>query len=111
MTDYILNTHQNPHFHQMTEATSIFAVVSAILFILGAILGVQFSTEEDVFTQSNLQIAVGILVSIMWVASIVAEITMPAYTASVLVHGLMGAVVGYFFSEDGLSIKIGGGEG
>jgi uncharacterized membrane protein len=94
----------------MTELFSIYAVASAIIFIFGAILGIQFSTEDDIFTQSNLQIAVGILVTIMWVASIAAEITMTSYTASIPVHGLMGAVVGYFFSEDGLSINIGGGE-
>jgi hypothetical protein len=46
----------------------------------------------------------------VWAASIVAEIIIPAYTVSVLIHGIMGAVVGYLFSDDGLDINIGGEE-
>lgn len=94
----------------MLNTLTIFAISSVVVFLFGLLVGGQVSTKASIFTHSNLQVAVGMLVSTMWVASIVAEIVMPAYTASVLVHGLMGAVVGYFFSEDGLNINVGGGE-
>lgn len=92
----------------MPSTFTIFLLASIIVFAIGIIIGWQTSTVENVFTQSNLQIVVGILVTIMWVASIVAEIIIPTYTVSVLVHGLMGAIVGYLFSEDGIQFNIGG---
>lgn len=94
----------------MPETITIFLLTSLIIFAIGVVIGWQLSTKNNVFTQHNLQIVVGILVAIMWVASIAAEIIIPTYTVSVLIHGIMGAVVGYLFSDDGLDINIGGGE-
>lgn len=92
----------------LAEPFTIFLLGSLALFILGTVLGWQVSTREDALTRSNLQIAVGILVTIVWVATVAAGILIPAYTTSVLIHGIMGAVVGYLFSDDGLNINIGG---
>jgi hypothetical protein len=92
----------------MPEPFTLFLLASLALFIAGLLAGWQASTKETIFTHSNLRIAVGILVTIVWVGSIVAEIIIPAYTVSVLIHGIMGAVVGYLFSDDGLNINIGG---
>jgi hypothetical protein len=92
----------------MAEPFTIFLLAALVLFIVGIVGGWLLSSEEHVFTRSNLQIGVGILVSIVWVASIAAEILIPAYTVSVLIHGIMGAVVGYLFSDDGLTVNIGG---
>jgi len=92
----------------MPEPLSFFLLGSLFLFLIGLIGGWFLSKKEKVFTQSNLQIAVGILVTIVWVVSIVAEIILPAYTVSVLIHGIMGAVVGYLFSDDGITFNIGG---
>lgn len=92
----------------MAEPLTIFLLASLVLFLFGVIGGWFLSKKENVFTRSNLQIAVGILVTIVWVASIAAEIIIPAYTVSVLVHGIMGAVVGYLFSDDGITFNIGG---
>ncbi len=94
----------------MPEPIITFTLASIVIFAIGIIVGWQLSTPENVFTQSNLQIVVGILVTLMWVASIVAEILIPAYTVSALIHGIMGAVVGYLFSEDGLNLNIRNGE-
>jgi hypothetical protein len=44
------------------------------------------------------------------VVSIAAEIIIPGYTVSMLVHGIMGAVVGYLFSDDGVTFNIDGSE-
>lgn len=64
--------------------------------------------EESIFNKSKLRTVVAIAVTLVWVVSIAAEIIVPTYTVSVLIHGIMGAVVGYLFSEDGLTVNIGG---
>lgn len=92
----------------MSEPLSIFLLASLVLFFVG-LIGGWFLSQKDVrFTRSNLQILVGVLVTVVWAVSIVAEILVPAYTVSVLIHGIMGAVVGYLFSDDGLTFNIGG---
>jgi len=92
----------------MTEPVTIFIIASLVVFLFGIVGGGILSRKDDVVTKPNLQIAVGILVTIVWAASIGAEILIPAYTVSVLVHGIMGAVVGYLFSNDGITFQIGG---
>lgn len=99
----------NDTIHQMPEIYTIMAILSLILFSIGVVGGWLLSrnASEELFTRSNLQIAVGILVTIVWAITIAAEILIPTYTVSVLIHGIMGAVVGYLFSDDGLDINIG----
>lgn len=89
------------------ETTTLLLSILVALAV-GIVVGWQLSTVENVFTQPNLKIVVGILVTIMWVTSIAAEILIATYTVSVLVHGIMGAIVGYLFSEDGVTFNIGG---
>lgn len=91
----------------MSEPLSLYLFATLVLFIFGIVGGWFLSRKGVVFTRSNLRIAVGMLVTIVWAASIAAEIIIPAYTVSVLVHGIMGAVVGYLFSDDGLTFNIG----
>lgn len=93
----------------MVELTTLFLLVSLFLFQMGIVGGWLFSRRKsDTEYKTRLQIVIGILVTIMWVVSISAEILIPTYTVSVLIHGIMGAVVGYLFSEDGVTINIGG---
>lgn len=92
----------------MQEPTTIFILGSLALFLFG-IVGGWLLTMRDESIKSDLQIVVGVLVTIVWVVSIAAEIIIPAYTVSMLVHGIMGAVVGYLFSEDGITLNVGGG--
>jgi len=92
----------------MTETLTILFLILVITFILGLLFGWHLIEKEQVFTQSSLQILVGILVTIVWTISIAAEIFIPTYTVSVLIHGIMGAVVGYLFSDDGITFNIGG---
>lgn len=93
----------------MVELTTIFFLSSIFLFLVG-IAGGWVLGRKNVTRKANLQLAVGTLVTVMWVISIAAEIIIPTYTVSVLVHGIMGAVVGYLFSDKGLTINIGGGD-
>lgn len=95
----------------MVELTTTFLLVSLFLFQIGIIGGWLISRRNgDRSYKSKLQVVIGALVTAIWVVSIVAEIFIPAYTVSMLVHGIMGAVVGYLFSEDGVTINIGGSD-
>lgn len=92
-----------------TPTTTTIILISLAIFILGSASGWLITKmSEGTFTRSNLQILVGVLVTIVWVLAIIAEIIIPAYTVSVLIHGIMGAIVGYLFSDDGLSINLTG---
>lgn len=79
-----------------------------MLFLLGITGGWIVTRSNKEFNKSSLQVVVGVIVTIVWVVSVAAEIIIPTYTVSLLVHGIMGAVVGYLFSEEGLTINIGG---
>lgn len=93
----------------MVELTTLFLLASLALFLFGIAGGWLLSKKnDDTLTKNRLQVVVGVLVAIVWVVSIAAEIIIPAYTVSVLVHGIMGAVVGYLFSDEGITFNIGG---
>lgn len=91
----------------MVELTIIFLLASGFLFLLGVVGGWLLSRRRGERLKSRLQVAVGLIVTFVWVISIAAEIIIPAYTVSILVHAIMGAVVGYLFSEEGITINIG----
>lgn len=91
----------------MLELATLYILASIAAFTIGIGGGYILTRDDARFSRSKLQIVIAIVVTLVWVVSIVAEILIPAYTVSALVHGIMGAVVGYLFSEDGLKINIG----
>ena len=92
----------------MVSTTTLLVLSSLTLFLVG-ILGGWLLTRASVNTSEvQLKIAVGTVVTIVWVVSIAAEILIVNYTASVVIHGIMGAVVGYLFSDQGVNINLGG---
>lgn len=94
----------------MADPFTLFVLASLSIFAIGLGAGWYVSRKDTSLTRANLQIAVGIMVTIVWAISIAAEILIPTYTVSVLIHGIMGAVVGYLFSDDGITFNIGGGD-
>lgn len=93
----------------MVDLITTFILVSIGLFVIGTLIGWMIATwEKDITVKMRLRILIGVLVTVMWMMSIVAEIFIPAYTVSALIHGIMGAVVGYLFTEDGISLDLGG---
>lgn len=90
-------------------ATTNFLILVGIAFLfLGIIVGWLLTREQKTFTKTDLRILIAILVTMIWAMSIIAEILIVTYTVSVLTHGIMGAVVGYLFSEEGITFNIGG---
>lgn len=86
----------------------IFVLVLAGLFVLGLAVGYIYSEDADNTTASRLRIVIAVTVTVVWVVAMAADIFITGYTVSPLVHALMGAVVGYFFADNGLDINIGG---
>lgn len=94
----------------MLDATSIFIVGSIALFLVGLVAGWVITRFRDNSPSPPIQTAIALLITAVWVMAVAAEIVVPAYTVSMMLHGIMGAVVGYLFSEDGITINIGAGD-
>lgn len=93
----------------MLEPTTIYIFISILLFLFGTSTAyVLLGNNKTPTSSTKLRAVIAIAVTLVWMVSIAAEIIIPAYTVSVLIHGIMGAVVGYLFSKDGLNINIGG---
>lgn len=89
--------------------TFIILIIGATaILLIGTLIGIYLSRQQEVLTKGSLRVVVGAVVTIVWVVTIGAEILIPAYTVSVLIHGIMGAVVGYLFSDSGITFNIGG---
>jgi hypothetical protein len=88
--------------------TTTIILVSVTLFSVGIVIGYLVSRESDATTRARLRTMIAIVVTLGWISATVAGILITSYTVSPLLHGLMGAVVGYFFTEDGYTFNIGG---
>lgn len=89
--------------------TALIILLAVTLFLVGLLLGIIFSrNDESDITQKNIKLFVAIVVTLGWISATIAGIALPAYSISPLIHGLMGAIVGYFFTEDGINLQIGG---
>lgn len=87
----------------------LYALAIAItLFILGVGIGWILTKGSQQTTKEKLKTGIAIAVTIVWIFAVVADVLVTGYTLSPLVHAIMGAVVGYFFTEDGVSINVGG---
>jgi len=58
--------------------------------------------------ESKIKFLVAVVVTMGWISATMAGILIASYTVSPLLHALMGAIVGYFFTDDGLTFNIGG---
>lgn len=89
----------------MIVTTQVLAITVAS-YVFGAICGyIAARWQHNHETQKNnmsatMRAVVGSIVTIMWIVSMSASITITGYSTPVLVHGMMGAVVGYLFGAD-----------
>jgi ABC-type spermidine/putrescine transport system permease subunit II len=82
--------------------TGNYILTAIISYALGIITGIFL--KEKVFrnkdvTQANSLVLV--VVTMMWAVSMMFDIISPDYDTSPLVHGLMGAIVGFFYKPGG----------
>lgn len=89
------------------ELTLTIYVLSAfVLLFIGALAGWLFGDRNETITESRLRTGIAIVITAVWVITIIAEIVVPTYTTALVIHAIMGAVVGYLFSENGLRAII-----
>lgn len=82
-------------------------VVFVTGFGIGAVVGRHVGDEDVNITQTQFRRAIAIVVTSTWVVAVGSDIAIATYDVPVLLHGIMGAVSGYLFSDDGLDITIG----
>jgi len=88
----------------LAESILVYVLAAFALVLGGAIIGWFFSTRE--ITEHRLRVGVATIITIVWVITIIAEIVIPSYTVAMVIHAIMGAVVGYLFSDSGLTSII-----
>jgi len=82
----------------------------ATAFLVGVLIGWIMSNHAEVTVRNKLRTLVAVVITLGWITAKIAGILIASYTVSPLLHALMGAIVGYFFTDDGLTFNIGGGE-
>lgn len=92
----------------VTPITTTIILVSVTLFLVGLLIGWLYSRDSQVTTKSKIKLLVAVVITMGWISATVAGILIASYTVSPLLHALMGAIVGYFFTEDGITFNIGG---
>lgn len=73
-------------------------MTALVSFFLGIVSGIfikeRFLKDHDVAQANNFVLVV---VTVIWSLSMVYDIISPEYTTNPMVHGLMGAIVGFFY--------------
>lgn len=79
----------------------VIASTSYVIGICSGILANRFFSKQ--ISDVNNNTVVLLVVSFVWAISMIVDILSPAYETSPLVHGLMGAIVGFFYKPNFLS--------
>jgi len=73
--------------------------ISIISYFLGLISGGFISQKiGNKLNEASYKTLVLVLVSVMWTISVAFEIVNPAYKTNPMIHGLMGSIVGFFYT-------------
>jgi hypothetical protein len=75
----------------------IIAIVSYGVGFLSGYIAHAFIDKSDENRSSALVL---IIVTLIWAFSMIVDIISPAYETSPLLHGLMGAIVGFYYKTD-----------
>lgn len=89
----------------MEDNTTIWIIAFAIGFLLGVSVG--WFTHKKITNKSveNWERAfISIIVTMVWVVSVLFDIAIAAYSTPVAVHAVMGLVAGYFFEGSILDV-------
>jgi len=89
-------------------SSPLIAVVIVAIFALGLGIGYIYSDDSKRTSVERVRTAIAIVVTVIWVVTVVAGVLIPTYTTSMFIHGIMGLVAGFFFADKGLDINIGG---
>lgn len=84
-----------------------YVAASALSFGLGIFVGIWIGARSDVLEIPNVQVIVALAITFIWAFSVASDIVLAHYSTSVLVHGIMGAVSGFLFTDEGFTVNIG----
>jgi hypothetical protein len=59
-------------------------------------------------SNAKTQTTIAVFITVIWAITVIAEIFVSGYSVSIAIHGIMGSVVGYLFSNKDFNINIGG---
>lgn len=82
-------------------------IVAVLSFAIGVGVGWHLSEDVELVTRERLQRTIALLVTTVWTISVLSDILLVNYSTPLVLYGIMGAVAGYLFSDDGLTINIG----
>ena len=71
-------------------------ILAGVSYVAGFLSGILFRSIFKMKTEDNSSLVL-IVVTIIWALSMLIDIVSPQYETSPLVHGLMGAIVGFFY--------------
>lgn len=83
-------------------------LLSITLFSVGLLVGWIYTQDSEETTKGKLRTMVAVVITLGWLSATGAGILITGYTVSPMLHALMGGIVGYFFTEDGIGFNIGG---
>lgn len=83
------------------------ALVFVAGFGTGTIVGLYAGEGRLSISDTTFRRIIAVAVTTTWIAAVGADILITTYDVPVLIHGIMGAVAGYLFSDGGLNIDIG----
>lgn len=84
------------YYLNMDNSSWIFPLVSFVVGILVGFFGGRLLDRSK--AESNVaNTFVLVIVVLIWATSVIVDILSPNYETSPLIHGLMGAIVGFFF--------------
>lgn len=84
------------------QITLLIAVV--VLAIVALVAGWVHNNGNQEKVQRRIRTVLSLVVTSVWIATVVADMLFTGYSVSPLLHGIMGAIVGYFFTSDGLDL-------
>lgn len=73
--------------------------IAIISYGLGFLSGYWFRDKFKSLTQQQNSTFILLAVTGVWVISVLVDIASPTYETSPMLHGLMGAIVGYFYKN------------
>ena len=82
--------------------------IAIVVFVIGLGIGWVLTKDSALSQKSKLKTGISIAVTIVWMFTVVADVFMTGYTLSPLVHAIMGAVVGYFFTDGDVDADVTG---
>jgi len=91
-----------------TTLPLIYTIIAAVtVLFFGIVIGWILTKDSENTSKEKLKIGIAIAVTIIWMITVISEIIISSYSISPIIHAIMGAVVGYFFTEDGLNVSVG----